>query len=141
MTTFNIYFDGGTIGINTTIGKGCSGNGYGSWEVEWNGFKKSASRVPFLGHQFGMNITNNTAEYLSLLGALKFLKSVQNKREYTVKIHGDSQLVLFTLSGRYKTKKPHLKTFRDRCRKLLEGFSDFEVEWQGRINNVRRFGH
>lgn len=157
MTTFKIYFDGGTLAKRspkhdwiknpTRPDSGRTheiegGEGYGSWEVEWNGFSKKVSREIFKPEDYELpTITNNSAEYLSLMEALIWIQSVADKNSFTVKIHGDSQLVLFTLSGRYQTKKPHLKSFRDRCLKLLEDFSGFSVEWQGRINNVRRFGH
>lgn len=132
MTTFRIYFDGGSHGLN----------GYGSWEVLWNGFSKKVSRQTFFATNFNLpTITNNSAEYLSLLGALEWLWSVKDKGQYAVKIYGDSQLVLKTLSGEYKTKKIHLKAFRDLCRVRLSDFGDFETIWHGRINNVRRFGH
>lgn len=133
MTTFNIYFDGGTRPDR---------DGYGSWEVRWNGFSKKVSRTLFraIHHNLPL-ITNNSAEYLALLGALEWLWSVHDKHKYDVKIHGDSQLVLKTLSGEYKTKKPHLKEFRDRCHERLSGFNNFETIWHGRIHNVMRFGH
>lgn len=60
-TTFKVYFDGGTYGINPSAGTG-SNNGYGSWEVCWNGFSKKAHRVPFLAGHIGQNVTNNVAE-------------------------------------------------------------------------------
>lgn len=132
MTTFNIYFDGGSHGTH----------GYGSWEVTWQGFSKKVSREKYFNHAHNLpSITNNSAEYLSLLGALEWLWSVKDKKNYKVKIFGDSQLVLFTLSGRYKTKKAHLKIFRDRCLERLAGYADWETIWQERTANVRRFGH
>lgn len=138
MTTFEIYFDGGTNGFNKS---GSGGDGYGSWEVRWNGFSKKASRVQFMSVKFGQTITNNVAEYLSLTGALAWLQSVKQKCQYRIIIHGDSQLVLKTLTGEYKTKKPHLKTLRDHCQQLLKDFAGYSTCWQGRAHNLERFGH
>lgn len=130
--TFKVYFDGGTSKDD---------NGYGSWEVIWNGFSKKVSRELFEAKRFGRRITNNTAEYMSLLKALEWLQSVSNKEQYSVVISGDSQLVLYTLSGGYKTHKPHLQSLRDQCRNLLVGFDYYNTEWKARKNSVERFGH
>ena len=85
-------------------------------------------------------VTNNVAEWLSLIGALEWLQSVKGRDQYELKIIGDSQLVLFCLNGRWKARKPHLKILRDRALELLKGFR-WDVEWQARCHNVNRFGH
>lgn len=133
MTTFNIYFDGGMIG-NT-------GDGYGSWEVEWNGFSKKVSREAYKVNPMLVFCTNNIAEYLSLLGALRWLNSVSDKKDYEVNIFGDSQLVLNQITGSFKVKTQHLKKFRDECRTILAEFNRWETKWKKRIHNVQRFGH
>lgn len=133
MSVFNLYFDGGT-----TSG---TSNGYGSFEVCFNGFSKHSSRIPFLSARVGLSVTCNVAEYLSLIAALGFLRSVKGKSRYKVVIHGDSQLVLRQLSGRYKARANHLKPLLSRAKELLDGFGEVEIKWQPRINNVRRFGH
>lgn len=140
ITTFKIYFDGGTDGINPSAGIG-SNNGYGSWEVCWNGFSKKARRIPFLAGRIGQNVTNNVAEYLALIGALQFLQSVKHKGFYRLEIYGDSQLVLKTLTGEFKARKPHLKPLRATCHELTKGFAGFKAIWNGRAHNVARFGH
>jgi ribonuclease HI len=131
-TEFTIAFDGGTSP---------GGNGYGSWSIEWNGFKKLISRAKFTQAGFGLWITNNVAEYLALIRAVEWLGSVKDKKDYTVKIIGDSQLVLRTLTGRYQTHKPHLIPLRDKCRRMLAEFRGYTAIWQPRKHNVRRFGH
>lgn len=129
---FLIYFDGGCNGIN----------GYGSWEVEYGGFLMAQYRIPFLKSDYDLpNISCNTAEYLSLIGALEWLQSVHEKHHFTVKIYGDSKLLIEQVHKRWKTKKPHLKQFRDDCLYLLKDFQSWKALWHGRINNVRRFGH
>lgn len=133
--TFKVYFDGGTNGSNLK-----RQTGYGSWEIIFNGFSKREERIQFemMGEQ---RITNNVAEYLSLRAALEWLKSVQLKHGYEVVVSGDSQLVLFTLTGRYKTKAAHLIPLRDSCRQLLNEFGAWDCEWNPRKNSVARFGH
>lgn len=140
MNTFNIYFDGGTKGGPSLNSNSFTGDGYGSWEVEFNGFSKKVSRTIFKASEFGHTITNNVAEYLSLIGALKWIQSVQNRHSYDVFIQGDSQLVLYTLSGVNRVHKNHLKILRDEAISLLSGFK-WKTKWYGRDNNVERFGH
>ena len=134
-TVFNIYFDGGTNGHQLV-----SRDGYGSWEVEWNGFHKRVERAQFTAQAFGRKVTNNVAEWLSLIGALEFLASVKERGDYHVIIHGDSQLVLNQLNGSYKAKNGVMRELRDTALKLAEGFT-FATMWQKRTHNVKRFGH
>lgn len=131
-TTFRVFFDGGTNANRK--------DGYGSWQVLWNGFGKTVSRVEFTHEQYGQVVTNNVAEYLSLVGALKFLQTVRERENYRVIISGDSQLVLNQVKGAFKCHKPHLQSLRDRCHNLLNGFS-FKCEWRPRRESVTRFGH
>ena len=138
MSVIQIYFDGGTIGKRTHTD---GGDGYGSWEACWNGVSKKASRVHFAANIFGGKVTNNVAEYLALTRGLEWLQSIADKHDYHVHIYGDSELVLKTLSGKFKLKAAHLRPLRDRCLELLAGFGSWQTEWQGRANNVRRFGH
>lgn len=124
--TFKIYFDGGAKDNRY---------GYGSWEVEFNGFSKKVGR-----ENYG-ETTNNVAEYQALLNALNWLRSVVAKQDYKVEIYGDSKLVLYQILQRWKTKKPHLRPFRDACREILSQFSKWTATWQPRIHSVHRFGH
>lgn len=135
MNTFLISFDGGTVGSP----KGP--DGYGSWRVEFLGFTKQLSRQLFMGSDYSFSITSNAAEYLALIGALSWLGSVKDKINYNIWIRGDSQLVLNQLTGKYKVKSEHLKTLHALALVHLRKFKFFNVEWQPRINNVRRFGH
>lgn len=136
-TTFNIYFDGGTIGANN--GSKC--DGYGSWQIVWNGFIKTMSRKIFLQETHHIPITNNVAEYLSLLDALDWLSTVLNKNDYSIKISGDSQLVLKQIEGSMKTRGGNLLKLRDSAREYISSFASQEIDWQPRKHSVKRFGH
>lgn len=133
MTVFNVYFDGGT--------SPGSSDGYGSWEVQFNGFSKRVQRQPFLKSDHGRAITNNVAEYLSLLGALEWLQSVQGKEHYSVHITGDSMLVINQVNQNWRVRKHHLQKLVDRCCLLLEDFKDWKTEWKPRKYSMSRFGH
>lgn len=133
--TFRVYFDGGTHGFN-----GKCDDGYGSWEVEWNGFLKTVSREQFLASGVMHKVTNNVAEWLALKCALMWLESVANKERCKVEIYGDSMLVINQLNKRWKSKNKNLAELREHCWHYLKGFN-WTAEWQPRAHNVERFGH
>lgn len=135
LNEFKVYFDGGTTGIN-----GKCEDGYGSWEVEFNGFKKRVERQPYLAAGVLHRVTNNVAEWLALKCALMWLESVSDRENYQVTIVGDSQLVLNQLAGTWKAKNKNMRELREHCLHYLQGFK-WSVEWNGRENNVARFGH
>ena len=122
---FTIHFDGGN-----------DWSGYGSWQVQFNGLSKLVSR-----ERYGPNLTCNIAEYMALIKALTWLKTVQDKQRYSVIIWSDSMLVVRQVLGQWKCKKEHLRRLRDQVRGLLSGFQEYDLCWHGRANNVRRFGH
>lgn len=132
--TFKLDFDGGTHHH--------TGDGYGSWRVEWNGMVKEERRVQFLQSGVGHRVTNNVAEWLSLKSALIWLASLRShRRESTVEIHGDSQLVIRQLTGRYKCKNQNMRELRDGCLHYLQGLKEWKAEWRPRAESVRLFGH
>ncbi len=128
LNEFTIWFDGGY-----------GSNGYGSWEVQFNGLSKRAHLEQYGNWQSGM--TCNVAEYIALTNALTWLQSVQGKKQYTVTIWSDSMLVVRQVTGQWKCKKEHLRKLRDHIRGLLAGFAEFKIFWHSRNNNVKRFGH
>lgn len=132
--TFNIYFDGGTIGSP----KGP--DGYGSWDVEWNGFSKRVSRQPFLAAGVCHAVTNNVAEWLALKCALMWLGSVKHKERHSLKIFGDSKLVINQLTGSWKVKNKNLAELKEHCLHYLQGFA-WVATWKPRAESVVRFGH
>lgn len=129
--TFHVYFDGGLYGAD----------GYGSWEITFNGFSKRVQRELFKYDGLSHQITSNISEYSALLSALRWLQSVQQKSFYQVMIFGDSKLVLKQISGEYRCRKGHLLKYRDECLNLLRDFGSWSTHWHDRYNNVRRFGH
>ncbi|MDO8573598.1 MAG: ribonuclease HI family protein [Candidatus Daviesbacteria bacterium] len=53
--------------------------------------------------------TNNVAEYMAVLEALKYVKKNLNRESLQIELFADSRLVVEQLSGRFKVKSPHLK--------------------------------
>ena len=80
--------------------------------------------------------TNNTAEWAGLLSALAWLACLRNPID-SLRIYGDSQLVIHQLEGRMKCKKPHLIRFRDECRQIIKSLDVGHVEaiWIPREKN------
>jgi len=129
---FNVYFDGG----------GSYDFAYGSFEIEFNGFKVNRHRMPFRSYNVnGIKLSSNVAEYLSLIAALRWLEKVKEKDKYLVNMWGDSKLVTSQVAGGYRCHKPHLAVLRDICRNILKDFGDWRIYWHSRTNSVSRFGH
>jgi ribonuclease HI len=133
LTEYSIVFDGGAIGN--------PGHGYGSFEITGPGGVHVLERLEF-GEE-GERMTNNEAEYLTLIIALERLLSMikEDPKQVTVSIHGDSVLVINQVNGKWKIKKPHLQKLRDQVVGLLNQFRGFELQWHSRLNSVWILGH
>ncbi|MFQ5340298.1 MAG: ribonuclease HI family protein [Anaerolineae bacterium] len=134
MTDYTLIFDGGSLGN--------PGPGYGSYALIRNG--DGAQRIERV--DFGENMTNNVAEYRTLIGGLEDIvgaieQAGRDPSEFSIEVRGDSRLVLNQVAGKWKVKKPHLRPLRDRTRKLLRRFGKFELVWQERSESVDVLGH
>lgn len=125
-----IVFDGGAIGN--------PGKGYGSFSINGPGGFKLRERM-----EYGDNITNNVAEYRTLIAALERLSRVlgDQAQAATVRIHGDSALVINQVNRDWKVKKPNLLPLRDEVIHLLSRFAAFHLTWHDRRESVRELGH
>jgi len=98
-----------------------------------------------LRQQFGERMTNNMAEYMALICALKWLSHrTENgwSSEWTrLEIFSDSQLVCHQVRGSWKTKLWYLKDLKLEVLRLLEPYKHWEITWKPRKTNVERFGH
>jgi len=129
-TDFTIAFDGGSLGN--------PGKGYGSYEIASAGGKVAGQRL-----QFGDNLTNNQAEFMTLIAALKDLlhRIGPEADSVSVAVRGDSQLVIRGLNGDWKIKHPNLQPLYHEGRTLLGRFRSVDLAWQPRLESVRTFGH
>ena len=76
--------------------------------------------------------TNNIGEYQSLITALESIKSYE---KYI--IYMDSQLVVYQMDGRYKTKQRHLKLLKIECQNIIkERGLDVIITWIPRELNL-----
>jgi ribonuclease HI len=64
-------------------------------------------------------VTNNQAEYEALHRGLQYLREVG---AVSVKIYGDSELVVKQLNGQYECKSDALRNYYEECREILKSF-------------------
>lgn len=130
--TYTITFDGG-----------CNGNPgamYGSYQIATRDGRNRIERC-----KFGPG-TNNRAEYLALVTALGDVisrcdaASVPVER-FTVKLYGDSQIIIRQVNGEYGVNDPELKKLWRQAMGHLERFESFSIEWKPREEIVKALGH
>ncbi len=127
ISQINIYTDGGSRGNPGLAGAGVFATGLvGSSEI------KLAQLALFLGQK-----TNNEAEYLGFLAALKWLKQFLDKAEaqtqdkqqlvkattVSVNFFLDSKLVVEQVNKNWKIKEPRLAKLAKQCWQELEQIS------------------
>jgi ribonuclease HI len=125
-----VVFDGGAIGN--------PGKGYGSFAVTGpNGFSLQERR------EYGDNVTNNVAEYRTLIAALERLSERlgDDASSAQVRIRGDSALVINQVNGVWKVKNANLLPLRDEVLRLLSRFDKPVLSWHNRRETVRVLGH
>lgn len=76
--------------------------------------------------------TNNLAEWWGLVAAVEWVRCLA--RRPTLTIEGDSKLVIETLTGRWRCKKSHLRTLRERVLAALAPM-EWEARWIPRGEN------
>lgn len=128
-----IVFDGGS--------RGNPGEGYGSYQMRWPGSQPQTVRL-----RFGDRMTNNEAEYDTLIAALEaILKRLHDMKAdpstARLDIRGDSLLVINQVLGRWKCKEERMEKRRDTVRALLKQFGPWQLTHHDRENSVRALGH
>lgn len=117
-----LYFDGAS-----KDNPGQSGSGYALF--------KDGKRL-LQGYRYlGDNLTNNQAEWLSLIDGLKALNELGIENSYKLHIRGDSKLIVNQLTRKWRIKKDHLKPYRREAIKLLEG-TPWTISWVPRESNT-----
>ena len=122
-----LVFDGGS--------KGNPGFGYGSYATSVDG-KTTITRL-----EFGNGVTNNEAEYDTLITALETISKWPSAEQINLEVRGDSQLVIFQVLGKWKAREVRMRTRRDKVRELLRHFKTFRLVQQPREHSVRVLGH
>lgn len=128
-----IVFDGGS--------RGNPGEGYGSFALDWPGYPREIVQL-----NFGDNVTNNEAEYDTLIAALETVRDRMKVQliepgSATLSIWGDSLLICNHVSGEWKCKEPRLQVRLEKVRALLSGFGESELNHHPREKSVEILGH
>jgi probable phosphoglycerate mutase len=123
-------FDGGSLGN--------PGVGYGSYRVRVAGGDWGPPRRL----EFGDRVTNNEAEYRALIAALADLAaSCGDPSQGSVRVYGDSRLVLLQLKGEWKVRATNLRPLYVEARGRAGVFRSVEYVWQPRDESVALLGH
>jgi ribonuclease HI len=125
-----LIFDGGS--------EGNPGRGYGSYALFEGGRPARPVRLDFAG-----SLTNNEAEYQTLIGALDDLlaRLAERAAQASLEVRGDSALVLQQVQGRWKAKDDRMRALRDEVRARLGRFARWRLIQQPREDSVRVLGH
>ncbi len=128
-----IIFDGGS--------RGNPGFGYGSYALRWPGRAEQIVQL-----KFGQQVTNNEAEYDTLIAALEAtLKRLRDAgadpQTARLIIRGDSLLVLNQIKGEWKCKEPRLRPRMIHARQLLGNFKEAKLIHHKRAKSVEILGH
>lgn len=131
---WTVLFDGGSIGN--------PGKGYGSYAI----YAPRKKKPEIQRLEFGDGMTNNEAEYATLMQALDDLqgrieRSEHLPQEFSIEIRGDSLLVINQLSGEWKSKDDRMRSLRDAVRKQIMRFKSNRLVQHPREESVRVLGH
>jgi probable phosphoglycerate mutase len=129
--SFNIVFDGGSLGN--------PGKGYGSYEITRQG--EPYHFVDRMEH--GNNLTNNQAEYMTLIAALDWLAEDlgDRRKQAKVTIFGDSKLVVSQINGVWKVRNANMIPLVKQAKELVARFGSCTITWHPRAKSVDRLGH
>ena len=117
------------------------GKGYGSFHIASPSGRSLLERRDYSAE--GQTLTNNQAEYRTLIEALSFLQTKLADRAPVehVRVDGDSQLVINQVKGTWKIRQEELKPLRAEAARLGAAFGSIEYRWHRRQNSVRLLGH
>ena len=131
-----VTLDGGALN------NGAAGStGYGSYYLEARTGQKQMARL-----DFGRGVTNNEAEYRTLIAALKDLvsritRAGMSPSEYSLLAHTDSQLVVGQLTQGWKVKAANLRPLVSEAASLVQVFGRCDLVKVPRDEIVRVLGH
>ncbi len=128
-----IVFDGGS--------RGNPGVGYGSYAIILPGESPILTRLDFEGV-----LTNNQAEYKTLIEALKGAERLLKERGedpklWTLDVRGDSKLVINQVLGSWAARNERLAALRDEAKHLMTRFGRVTLTHHPRDESVKVLGH
>ena len=128
--------DGGALSNGTA-----DSAGYGSYHLESRTGQRQTIRL-----DFGRGVTNNEAEYQTLIAALKDLvgriqRAGKSPSDYSLLVHTDSQLVVGQLTQGWQVKAANLRSLVDEATALIQAFGRCDLVKVPRDQIVRVLGH
>jgi hypothetical protein len=86
-------------------------------------------------HSYKLNFqcTKNISVYEALMLDLKLLKKVGAKQ---IMVRGDSELIIKKIKGKYATKHPHLRDYRNVVLNALRCFTEVDLQVMPRGHNI-----
>ena len=132
MLNLTMNFDGGCYpnpGGKMTFG----------WHTDTEDYRRVAEGNGTIQGYDDHERTNNTAEFTALLAGLEWVAQYRLHAIDTLVIRGDSKLVVDTVKGDMKLKKPHLLPLRDACRNAINEIDAGHIEllWVPREQNTK----
>jgi ribonuclease HI len=130
---YELIFDGGS--------RGNPGQAYGSYQIKQS---RGKARKP-VRLNLGKG-TNNEAEYRTLIRAIEDLLSEFDQEgidpgAVSLKVYGDSQLVIRQLQGQWKAKDKRMRELRDQVLHLGKDLGSIEFVHQARWRSFAALGH
>jgi len=113
---------------------GASRNNPGLASIGFAIFDANAQEVVGIGRYLGDNITNNVAEYESLLQGMQEAIQLGVRR---LRVCMDSQLVVRQVQGTYRVRNAGLQPLFQSVRQAVGLFESFEIEHIPRAQNSR----
>ena len=115
--------------------------GYGSFRLEARTGQKQTIRL-----DFGLGVTNDEAEYRTLIAGLKDLvgriqRVGKSPSAYSLLVHTDSQLMVGQLTQGWKVKAANLRPLVDEAAGLMQTFGRCDLVKVPRDEIVRVLGH
>lgn len=128
--------DGGALSNGTA-----DSAGYGSYHLQSRTGQKQMVRL-----DFGRGVTNNQAEYQTLIAALKDLvgrvqRAGKSPSGYSLLVHTDSQVMVGQLTQGWQVKAANLRPLRDELSALMRAFGRCDLVRVPRDEIVRVLGH
>jgi ribonuclease HI len=133
---FLAIFDGGSKGNGSA-----QALGFGSYHLATRDGRRQTVRL-----EFGHGVTNNEAEYRTLIAALKDLvdrieRAGKDPADYSLLAYTDSQLMVGQLTLGWQVKAANLRPLVDEAAALLARFGHSQLEKVPRAEIVRVLGH
>lgn len=121
-----LYFDGLCLPKNPG-GVACYGF------VIYEDGRKLAQGYGLAAEPWSSEATSNVAEYYGLMKGLEWL--VENRPGESLRVRGDSKLVIMQMKGEFKVRSRRLLPFYKRCKELEARLGKVAYEWIPRGEN------